>query len=138
MRAHSIGSSSMCALGSPLDEAIETARTFTYEIMLAGLGKAPNRLKCEEELQRLRETGWLLEEKEPLDNPALRFLIEKNILFVFGRTSVVPQHEMMRWAIDSYLTRFPISPTRATPTNPTTNEVVTPLSSPSSLPDASV
>jgi hypothetical protein len=99
--------------GTPLAQAIETARHFTYKMLLAGLSKAPNRHRCEEELERLRKGDWLLKEKEPLLNPELRFLIENNILFVF-EPAVVPQHEMMRWAIDMLLTEFPISPNNLT------------------------
>ncbi|KAL6068093.1 hypothetical protein QOT17_008341 [Balamuthia mandrillaris] len=35
--------------GMPLDQAIHTVRTFTYEIMLAALEKAPDYMKCKEE-----------------------------------------------------------------------------------------
>jgi hypothetical protein len=95
--------------GIPLPQAIETARTFTFEMLHAGLQKAPAALRCKEELERLRQQGWELGEEGPLANPALRFLIEHYILFVFQRTTVVPQHEMMRWAIDTFLTSFPLA-----------------------------
>lgn len=101
--------------GSSLEKAITTLRDYTYEMFVAALDKADllkdkatNRLQCKLQLDTLRENSWLLKEEIPLANPALRFLIEKNILFVFKRTSIAPQHEMMRWAIDTYLTQFPI------------------------------
>lgn len=99
--------------GRSLEQSIKTTRTFTYEIMLSGLNKAgPDLLlKCEKELDRLRKNNWSLVKKQPLRDPGLHLLIEQNILYVFDGNSMVPQHEMMRWAIDTYLSQFPVPET---------------------------
>ncbi len=97
--------------GTPLDQAIDNARRDTSSLMLSGLVRAPNRTQCKEELERLKRNDWaIVDEEFPLENPALRFMIEKNILFVLARRHVVPQHEMMRWAIDEYVSNFPVTP----------------------------
>jgi len=73
--------------GTSLAKAVQTARLFTYDILLAGLEKASNlHDKCKEELNRLKKNNWLLKVEKPLANEALRFLIQKNILFFFTGT----------------------------------------------------
>jgi hypothetical protein len=91
--------------GTPLDQAIAAARHDTFQMLLAALRNAPH--DRVEELERLRKADWLLKELMPMWNPHLHFLIKENVLFI-ASTSFVPQHEMMRWAIDKYLTTLPV------------------------------
>jgi hypothetical protein len=94
----------------PLHQAIEAARSVAYRRLLAGLAKAPpgpQLRRCREELERLRQQNWTLVAARPLANPQLRFLIENNILFVSEPWVVIPQHELMRWAIDLFLSLPP-------------------------------
>ncbi len=80
--------------------------------MLAGLERASNRTQCKEGLERLKRNDWAItDEIFPLENSGLLFLIEKRNLFLSG-SDVVPQHEMMWWAIEEYLSEFPFNVTK--------------------------
>eukprot|EP00696_Hemimastix_kukwesjijk_P002072 gnl/Hemi2/12537_TR4275_c0_g1_i1.p1 gnl/Hemi2/12537_TR4275_c0_g1~~gnl/Hemi2/12537_TR4275_c0_g1_i1.p1 ORF type:complete len:521 (+),score=117.17 gnl/Hemi2/12537_TR4275_c0_g1_i1:109-1671(+) len=97
--------------GASLQDAISHQQRVFYSILLASLSVAAThglREECETVLSNLTKTvDFSLKLKQPF-SPAVQFLLtHHNVLFVHEAV-VTPQHTLMKHAITTYLTDFPL------------------------------